>query len=331
MAQLALGVVGAVITTYMGMGPAVGFAIGSAIGAVAFAPEVDVPKVADLKAPQVQYGARIPRLYGSNRTSGTLAWYSTKRIIPGNDGGSKGDPSAPTPDTAEIDVLYILAIDSDLVALTRVWRNGELVWTKHWNSPIEAVEASDTCDAWTAIRFLDGNADQLPDPTIEASEGSGNVPAYRNRSSVLIEGLKLGQSGQMPLMEFEVVGSVEYDPGEGSIDGMAPFGVFTYNGFGTQRLGPIAYHPTRDLKIVTISQYGRLDYYTAHKYVVTHNLPYVLSPYYLTKVLLGTTDKSCIAVTAEDDRDKVTVFWADRTSTVFNFDHFEGYACSHYA
>ena len=208
MAQLVLGVVGAAIGFYVG-GPAgaqVGFVAGSAIGAVAFRPEVDIPKVADLKAPQVQYGTTIPRLYGCNRTSGTLAWYSAKRVIPGDSGG-KGTPTAPTADTAEIDVLYILAADSDMIGVARIWKNGQLVWTMHAGSGDASLSASAEADAWSEIRFLDGNPAQLPDPTIETAEGVGNAPAYRHRQCIMIVGLKLWQSGQMPLLEFEVVTS----------------------------------------------------------------------------------------------------------------------------
>lgn len=211
MAQLAVSAAGAAIGFAVG-GPAgaqFGWLAGSAIGAVAFAPEQDIPKVGDLKAPTVQYGSQLLRLYGSNRTAGTMAWYSSKRVIAGSDGG-KGGGDAPTADTAEIDLLYILGVDSDINAVARVWRNGELIWTSRADSSDDSLEASTQTDAWTSISFLDGNPAQLPHAVIEAEEGVGNVPAYRYRQCVLIEGLQLGQSGQIPFMEFEAVtGTVE--------------------------------------------------------------------------------------------------------------------------
>ncbi len=203
-----LTVVGYAVGTYFGY-PQLGAVVGGLVGSAIDASNVhyDVPKVGDLKAPQMQYGARLPRLYGSNRTSGSVAWYSAKRVVPGDGGGGKGGtPSGPTPDTADIDVLYILAIDSPIVGITRVWKNGEMVWTP-----------STTSDHWGDIRFLDGNPDQLPDPTIEATDGVGNVPAYRHRQCVLIESLHLGQSGQLPLIEFECVGNAALVPGNTKI------------------------------------------------------------------------------------------------------------------
>ena len=203
MAQLAFAAAGAAAGSVFGpLGTQIGWAAGSIIGGVLFPPEQDVPGVGDLKAPAVQYGTPLLRLYGTNRTAGTLAWYSPKRVIPGDSG--KGTPGAVTSDTAEIDLLYIVSVDSDIHSLLRVWINGELKWTARADSDTSSIEVSAATDAWTSIEFLDGADDQLPHPVIEAIEGVGNAPAYRHRQCVLIEGLQLGQSGQIPLVEFEV-------------------------------------------------------------------------------------------------------------------------------
>jgi hypothetical protein len=204
MAQMTFAAAGAVIGSYFGpVGAQIGWAAGSIIGGILFPPEQDVPGVGDLKAPSVQYGTPLVRLYGTNRTAGTLAWYSPKRVVAGDSGG-KGTPSSVTTDTAEIDLLYIVSVDSDVHSLLRVWINGELKWTARADSDTESIEVSAETDAWTSIEFLDGAVTQMPHPVIEATEGAGNVPAYRHRQCVLIEGLQLGQSGQIPLVEFEV-------------------------------------------------------------------------------------------------------------------------------
>ena len=204
MAQLAFAAAGAAVGSAFGpVGAQIGWAAGSIIGGILFPPEQDVPGVGDLKAPSVQYGTPLVRLYGTNRTAGTLAWYSPKRVVAGDSGG-KGTPSSVTTDTAEIDLLYIVSVDSDIHSLLRVWINGELKWTGRADSDAESIDISASTDAWTSIEFLDGAVTQLPHPVIEATEGAGNVPAYRHRQCVLIEGLQLGQSGQIPLVEFEV-------------------------------------------------------------------------------------------------------------------------------
>ncbi len=208
-----LTVAGYAIGSYFGypqLGAIVGGMVGSAIDASNV--EFDVPKVNDLKAPGVQYGSKLYRLYGANRVSGSLAWFSEKRVIPGNEGGKGSEPEGPTPDVAEIDVLYILGIDSDIKTNLRVWRNGEVIWTIHGESSSESLVNSLATTAWKAITFLDGNPAQLPHPVIESSEGIGNCSAYRHRQCILIEGLQLGQSGQMPLLEFEPVTSAVEAP-----------------------------------------------------------------------------------------------------------------------
>ena len=65
---------------------------------------------------------------------------------------------------------------------------------------------------WTAMRFYGGGPDQMPDPVYEAAVGAGNAPAYRGRSTVFIEGLNLGGSGQLPLLTFELVSAGTFRP-----------------------------------------------------------------------------------------------------------------------
>lgn len=205
MAQLAVSAAGAAIGFSIGgpVGAQIGWTAGAIIGSSLFPEKGKAPGVGDLKAPGVQYGTQLVRLHGTNRTAGALAWYSPKRIIAGDSGG-KGTPEAATGDTAEIDLLYIVSVDSDIHSLLRVWINGELKWTARADSDDASLENSAATDAWTSIEFLDGAVTQLPHPVIEAIEGVGNAPAYRHRQCVLIEGLQLGQSGQIPLVEFEV-------------------------------------------------------------------------------------------------------------------------------
>lgn len=235
MAQLAISAAGAAAGFAVGgpVGAQVGWAAGSIAGGLLFPKKQEVPGVGDLRAPAVQYGTPLIRLYGNNKTAGTLAWYSPKRVIPG-DGGGKGEPSPATADTAEIDLLYILGIDSTVSAIGRVWKNGELIYTARSDSSVDSIIASTESDSWTALYFLDGNAAQLPHAVIEATEGVGLAPAYRHRQCVLIEGAKLGQSGQIPVYEFEVFEAVTTVPNftEDFEDGIGDYsGTFIDAGF----------------------------------------------------------------------------------------------------
>ena len=90
MAQLALGVVGAVIGSYFGQ-PQIGFMIGSAIGGMVDPQKIKGPKLSDLKVQGSSYGATEPVVYGGVRIAGNVIW-STDLVEHEADGGGKGGP-----------------------------------------------------------------------------------------------------------------------------------------------------------------------------------------------------------------------------------------------
>lgn len=217
MAQLALGLAGAAVGTLFGA-PGIGFAIGSALGGALFAPDVKGPRLADLKAPQGTYGAVIPYVEGHPRLPGVIIWSSDKREVENTTSAGKGGPEQ-TSYTYVIDVLIALA-ENDIGAGRRVWSNGELVWSVADDSSEGTVEASSEAP-WSRISFYNGASDQLPDPTYEAAVGTANAPAYRGLTTVLIENLDLGGSGQLPILTFEC-GGVGVTSGNGSGLGFFP-------------------------------------------------------------------------------------------------------------
>ncbi len=59
------------------------------------------------------------------------------------------------------------------------------------------------------MRLHRGTAVQLPDPLIEARQGVGNAPAYRNTAYVVFERLALDDFGnRIPVLQFEVVRAI---------------------------------------------------------------------------------------------------------------------------
>lgn len=203
MAQLALGLAGAAVGSLFGA-PGIGFAIGSALGGSLFAPDVEGPRLSDLKGPQGAYGAVIPYVEGHPRLPGVIIWNSDKREIANSQSAGKGGPEQTT-FTYVIDVMYALA-ENDIGELRRVWANGKLVWTNADTSDEDSIAASEEAP-WSRITLYRGDADQLPDPTYEAAVGAGNAPAYRDRTTVVIENLDLGGSGQLPVLTFECGGT----------------------------------------------------------------------------------------------------------------------------
>jgi hypothetical protein len=206
MAQLALGAVGAVVGSFVGM-PQIGFAVGSAIGGAFFAPtqKAQGPRLSDLKAPAATYGSTIPFIEGHPRYGGVWIWQSEKREIAATESqGGKGGPKVEnTTFTYEMDVMILLT-EGPFAGVRRCWSNGKLVWTAADDADGDSLEASAETFAWRELRVMKGLPDQLPDPTYEAAVGVGNAPAMRDRGCLFIEGLNLGQSGQPPVLTWEV-------------------------------------------------------------------------------------------------------------------------------
>lgn len=217
MARLAVSTAVAVAVTWAtGGNVQAGFtAFSATYGATGFldpAQKSHGPRLDDIKAPQASYGVPIPYLEGTNRVSGVFVWASDKREIATTEEVGKGGPSQEsTTYTYEIDALYMVSAN-EIVGVRRIWSNGKLIWSRADDADVDTLTASAETDAWTGITVYTGASNQLPDPIYEAAVGVGNAPAYRGRGTVMIEGLQLGGSGQLPVLTFEVVTAGEEGP-----------------------------------------------------------------------------------------------------------------------
>jgi hypothetical protein len=94
--------------------------------------------------------------------------------------------------------LAIALCEGAIDGIGRVWADGEIVSQEDLN-----------------IKVYSGSDDQLPDPTMEAIEGVGEVPAYRGTAYVVMENLPLAQFGnRVPQFSFEVLRSEQPDSSE---------------------------------------------------------------------------------------------------------------------
>lgn len=245
MARLVLGVAGAVLGGMTGLpfGAQLGWALGSALGASFQDPQrVEGPMLADLRVTGVEYGQPIPYVIGHPRVPGQIWWASAKRPIAHTttSGGGKGDgPSVEsTTYTYEVDLLIGLT-DNEIAGVSRVWLNGELIYSTLASSSEADLAASADNGKWSRFTVYTGDADQEPDPTYEAAVGASIAVAYRGRGSVFIEDLDLGSSGQIPQLTFEVYtaslpGTPSYE-NLGSQSSPYPLAAFqnAFIGFGT--------------------------------------------------------------------------------------------------
>lgn len=207
MARLVLATAGAAIGNAIlpGIGGQIGWALGSMVGGT-FEPnqKSQGPRLNDLSVSGSSYGTAIPYVVGSPRVAGQIVWASAKREIATTQTQGKGGGGGQdyTSYTYEVDLLILLT-DNIIQGITRVWSNGELVYSTS-STAIATLLASSSTSRWARLTPYTGAATQLPDPTYEAAVGTANAPAYRGRGSVFIQGLQLGSSGQLPNLTFEV-------------------------------------------------------------------------------------------------------------------------------
>ncbi len=211
MAVLALAVAGAWLAP-AGYA-AVGWAVGSAIGSMLQDPtkvQGAQQSLMDLRVSGSEYGQPIPYVRGAAAIAGQMWWNTDRRpttttttTSSGGKGGGGVETSTSTT-TYDMDCLIGLT-DNEIIGIRRIWWGGDLIYTAADDADAESLAASVDSERWTRLTIYTGASDQLPDPTYEAAVGTANAPAYRGRSYVFIESLKLGQSGQVPNLVFEVV------------------------------------------------------------------------------------------------------------------------------
>ncbi|MEP3638639.1 MAG: glycoside hydrolase/phage tail family protein [Paracoccaceae bacterium] len=206
MATVLLSAAGAAIGgsiggTVAGLSSAVvGRAIGATLGRVIDqkllgqgSETVEYGKVDRFRLSNAGEGESISQVFGRMRIGGQVIWASDflETVSVSGGGSGKGAPS-PQPETRQYTYSVNLAVAlcaGEILRVGRIWADGEEVSASTVN-----------------MRVYKGDADQLPDPTMEAIEGFGVVPAYRGTAYVVFENLQLEQFGnRVPQFSFEVV------------------------------------------------------------------------------------------------------------------------------
>jgi hypothetical protein len=234
MATLILGTVGALVGGKLGR--AVGSVIGLAIDRKLFAPKGrQGPRLGDLAFQSSQYGALIPKLYGTNRVSGTVIWATDLREERKKVSNGKGQPKTTT---FSYSASFAVALSARRVLrIGRIWADGNL---------LRGV-AGDFKVA-TGFRLHQGGEAQGVDPLIASAEGMGMAPAYRGLAYAVFENLQLGDFGnRIPSLSFEViadegdvaVGAIVEDLAGRSLTADCPTSVGGYAAFGDSVRGAV--------------------------------------------------------------------------------------------
>ncbi len=190
---------GAVGGSVLGLSSVViGRAVGATVGRIidqrlmgAGSEVVEVGKLSRYRVTGASEGSPMSRTYARTRVGGQVIWATRfKERVRTRDVGGKGGGGGATAKTYSYSVSLAVALgEGPILRVGRVWADG-----------IEV--GRDQLD----MRVYPGDSSQLPDPLIEAVEGSGNAPAHRGTAYVVIEDMELAAFGnRVPQLSFEVV------------------------------------------------------------------------------------------------------------------------------
>lgn len=175
--------------------------VGGAIGAIAgqaidqnilFKPKGrQRPRLNDLSVQTSSYGSQLPRLFGTMRVAGTVAWASDLKETRMRSGG-KGRPTVTSYSYSASFAVLLSA--RPIIRVGRIWADGNL------------LRGSDgDFKTATGFRLYRGDEDQPADPLIAAAEGA-QAPAFRGLAYAMFEDLALADYGnRIPSLTFEVV------------------------------------------------------------------------------------------------------------------------------
>lgn len=147
-------------------------------------------------------GTRIPRCWGRMRLPGQVIWASPFQESRSKVRGGKGMPS---PKISHFSYSVSLAIglcEGEILGVGRIWADGSEI------TPQSLI-----------MRVYNGSEDQLPDPVIEAIEGTEEAPSYRGLAYVVLESFDLSPFGnRVPQLSFEVIRRAQGPTLEGARD-----------------------------------------------------------------------------------------------------------------
>ncbi|MEL7109549.1 MAG: glycoside hydrolase/phage tail family protein [Pseudomonadota bacterium] len=168
------------------IGGALGRYAGRAIDA-AILPDTEAARIKSLQVMESREGAALPKVYGRMRVGGQVIWASRFKERSRERQAGKGGPKYID---YEYSISFAVALgQGPITRVDRVWANGELFSLRD-----------------VTWRLYHGTRNQLPDPLIEAIEGSDQTPAYRDTAYIVFEDLPLDAFGnRMPQFSFEVV------------------------------------------------------------------------------------------------------------------------------
>ena len=203
MAQLVLGVAGAAVGSFFGA-PQIGWLVGSTIGGILGQKKTHTegPRLTDLSVQSSTYGGMVPILYGAMRVAGNVIFCTDKREVSTTtqNSGKGGSSSSSTTYSYNVDMAVGLCANQ-IAGIRKIWVNGKLKMDASADASIESQIASHLNASGVTVYY--GTEGQMPDATMEATLGAGNVPAYRGTAYIMFTALDC-PGGVIPQLTFEV-------------------------------------------------------------------------------------------------------------------------------
>ena len=208
MAREILTIAGQAIGYSLGgpLGAVVGSFIGGTIGNIIDPLDpVYGPRLEDRRIQVASYGTPVGRLYGVTRTAGCVIWAADLEEVESSEQvGGKGGPSQEVVSYTYFATFAVLLSENEIRSIRRIWADAVLIHDGR-------LEVDNPGAARVDYTLYRGTEDQLPDPTMEAALGVGEVPAYRGYAYLVFNRLPVSRFGnRIPSMTFEVVGSGDF-------------------------------------------------------------------------------------------------------------------------
>ncbi len=194
------GAIGFVVSGGNPIGAQIGFAVGAGVGAYVDPVRVKGPRLTDATTQTSTVGGVIPFGYGTFVTAGNVIWCGDLKEHKKTQRQGKGGGAKTT--TYTYTRSYAVGVCQGAIYGFRwIKRNGKKVYTTDPNATAEELAYS---AKWLqkCTLYL-GSEAQMPDSTIVAREGVGNVSAFRGLSYIVVENDDLTDlSGAIPQYEF---------------------------------------------------------------------------------------------------------------------------------
>lgn len=202
--QIVGGVVGAVAGFFLSgfnpMGALYGAQLGMMAGGAIDPPQgptVEGPRLSDLTVQTSNYGASIPRVYGTAVLNGNVIWLEGNRlkesVTKTKSGGKGGSKSKTTTRNYSYSATFAVGLcQGPIAGVRRIWIGPKLIYHAGATDP-ETIVASNEAAQGFALYL--GTHTQQPDPRIQADVGVANAPAWRGLAYLVFYDLELASYG----------------------------------------------------------------------------------------------------------------------------------------